>query len=402
MSPAKAAGPDFGAISAWIGSFFGAEKPTPTSPMERIVKRDNRFVISKSDWETFEFAEVLSGLFRDEIITEARLAIDETSATPVISPYSGRAVRIHAQAGDQVTKGQPLFSLEAQEMVQAQNDFVAALSALEKAMTQLQLAEVNAKRQQDLFTGRAAPQRDLDQARADLEAARADWRAATTGLDAVENRLRIIGKTEQELARFREGRRINAEIAIPAPIDGTVVSRKIGIGQFIQSGAAEPVFVIDDLNTLWLNAMVREDDAGRVRRGAAIEFKVMAFPTRVFRATVDYVAASIDADSRRLLVRATVDNADFSLKQQMFANVSIQVGDPMVSSAIPRTSVIHEGATTRVWVANPADFSVELRRVQLGLIKGGLVQVTEGLSPGERVVSRGALFVDQMTAALRR
>lgn len=149
-------------------------RPAAPAGSAQVRPRDGRFVVPEADWPTFGLAPVTSASFRDQIVTEGRLAIDENSATPFISPHSGRATRIVAVPGGVVRRGQPLLFLEASEMVQAQNDFIAAMSALDKARTQFRLAETNARRQQDLFAGRAAPQRDLDQARADLDAARAD------------------------------------------------------------------------------------------------------------------------------------------------------------------------------------------------------------------------------------
>ncbi|MBN8941534.1 MAG: efflux RND transporter periplasmic adaptor subunit [Rhizobiales bacterium] len=390
---------DLSFISRLFG--FGGEAPAETSAVDRVKPRDGRFVVSEADWSTFGRVAVAETTFREQVVTEGRLAIDENSATPVISPYSGRTTRINVLPGDIVRRGQALLFFEANDMVQTQNDFIAAISALDKAMTQLRLAEINAKRQEDLLAGRAAPQRDVDQARADLDAARADHRAAVTALEAVENRLRLFGKTDADIQRFRAGRRIDPEVALLSPIEGTVVSRKIGPGQFITGGGGDPIFVIDDLDTLWLNAYVREDEAPRVTRGSLIEFRVLAFRDRVFVGKLDFVAPSIDAANRRLLVRATVANPDRELKQQMFANVAIQVGDPVNSPAVPRNAIIYEGDVARVWVAYP-DKSVELRRVAVGLIRGELVQITDGVKVGEEVVVRGALFIDQMTAAFRR
>lgn len=390
---------DLGSIARLFG--FGGEAAAPAGGTERVKPRDGRFVVSEADWSTFGRVAVAEATFREQVVTEGRLAIDENSATPVISPYSGRATRIAVVPGDIVRRGQPLLFLEANEMVQTQNDFIAAMSALDKSQTQLRLAEINARRQQDLFAGRAAPQRDVDQARADLDAARADNRTAVTALEAVENRLRLFGKTDADIQRFRSGRRIDPEVALLSPIEGTVVSRKIGPGQFIAGGGGEPIFVIDDLDTLWLNAYVREDEAPRITRGSLIEFRVLAFRDRVFVGKLDFVAPAIDASSRRLLVRATVENPDRELKQQMFVNVAIQVGDPVSSPAVPRNAIVYEGEVARVWVAYP-DRSVELRRVTVGLIRGETVQITSGLKAGEEVVVRGALFIDQMTAAFRR
>jgi cobalt-zinc-cadmium efflux system membrane fusion protein len=375
--------------------------PAPRAPSDSRVTQTGRvFKISDSDWATFSIAAVETQTFRDRIVTEGRLAIDEASAVPVISPYAGRTTRIAVAAGDVVRRGQPLMYMHANDMVQAQNDFVAALSGLDKAAAQLRLAELNERRQADLFAGRAVPQRDLDQARADLEAARADHRAAETALEAVENRLRLFGKADAEIAGFRANRRINPEIAILSPADGTVVSRRVAVGQFL-SGGGEPIFVIDDLDTLWLNIYVREEDVPRVARGATVEFRVIALRNRLFTAKIDFVSASIDPTSRRLLVRATVENPNGTLKQQMFASVAIQVGQERSNPSIPRNALIYEGDIARVWVVHP-DKTAELRRVVPGITDGDLVEIVDGLSPGEKVVVRGALFIDQMTAAFRR
>ncbi|QCI65720.1 efflux RND transporter periplasmic adaptor subunit [Phreatobacter stygius] len=399
LSQVPAAAFDLPSVTRLLG--FGREAPAEAASTERAKPRDGRFVVSEADWSTFERVTVAEATFREQVVTEGRLAIDENSATPVISPYSGRTTRITALPGDIVRRGQALLFFEANDMVQTQNDFIAAISALDKAQTQLRLAEINARRQEDLLAGRAAPQRDVDQARADLDAARADHRAAVTALEAVENRLRLFGKSDADIQRFRAGRRIDPEVALLSPIEGTVVSRKIGPGQFITGGAGDPIFVIDDLDTLWLNAYVREDEAPKVARGALIEFRVLAFRDRVFVGRLDFVAPSIDAGNRRLLVRATVENPDRELKQQMFANVAIQVGDPVNAPAVPRNAIIYEGEVARIWVAHP-DRSVELRRVTLGMIRGETVQIIHGVKLGEEVVVRGALFIDQMTAAFRR
>jgi cobalt-zinc-cadmium efflux system membrane fusion protein len=388
---------------SFLGRVFGKSEPATEAPAtapERVTQANGRFRISDSDWSTFATTKVENRVFREQIITEGRLAIDENSAVPVISPYAGRTTRVPVITGDLVRRGQPLLFMLANDMVSTQNEFVAAISNFDKAVAQLRLAEINEKRQTDLFAGRAAPQRDVDQARADLENARADHRAAITGLEALENRLRLFGKTDAEIASFRADRRINPEIAIPAPADGTVVSRRVSPGQFL-SGGGEPVFVIDDLDTLWLNIFVREEDVPRVRRGAQVEFRVIALRNQAFAARLDFISASIDAASKRLLVRATVDNPQGVLKQQMFASVSIQVGAAATSPAVPRNALIYEGPVARVWIAHP-DKTAELRRVTPGITDGDQVQIVQGLQGGEEVVVRGALFIDQMTAAFRR
>src|SRR5439155_23819399 len=128
-------------------------------------------------------------------------------------------------------------------------------------------------------------------------------------LEAARNRLRIFGKTDQEIAAFREKGSIDPATPIYAPIAGTIVQRKVGPGQYIGTGASEPVFVIGDLSTVWLIAYVRETEAPNVHIGQAMNFTVLSYPNEIFTANISYVAASLDAATRRLLVRATVQNS---------------------------------------------------------------------------------------------
>ena len=199
-----------------------------------------------------------------------------------------------------VRRGQELFVIEATDTVQALNDFITALSTLSSARSKLKLAEINEKRQNELYAGKAVPLKDWQNAQNDLATAQNDARAAETAFEAAHNRLRILGRSEEQITAFQQTRQISAETSIYSPLGGTVVQRKVGPGQFISTGASDPVFVIGDLSTVWLTAFVRESEAADVRVGQDIDFKVLALPGRSFTAKVDYVSAAIDPTTRRL------------------------------------------------------------------------------------------------------
>ena len=111
-------------------------------------------------------------------------------------------------------------------------------------------------------------------------------------------------------------------------------------------------------------------------------------------ARIDYVAAAIDPATRRLLVRATVDNKDGLLKPEMFANVTIYSGGDHPAVGVPKQALIYEGDQVRVWVAHE-DKSIELRQIKTGLTNGDLVEVDGNLKPGEQIVTKGSLFIDR-------
>ena len=199
-----------------------------------------------------------------------------------------------------MTLGQALFTVEANDMVQAQNDFISASTGLNKARSALNLAQIIDKRQRLLYEGKAVPLKEVQNARAGLDAAENDVRSAEVALEAARNRLRILGKTDQEITEFQEKGTINPATLISAPIAGTIVQRKVGPGQYVGSGASDPVFVIGDLSTVWVVAYIRETEAPLVHVGQAIYFTVLAYPDRAFPANISYVAAALDPTSRRL------------------------------------------------------------------------------------------------------
>jgi membrane fusion protein, heavy metal efflux system len=375
-------------------SKIGSAKPGHSEVSSQSRKGLQRYTPSPAEWASLTLQTVSERGFRAENVTEGKIAIDEDRSTPVFSPYAGRVTRLLAKPGDDVVKGQPLFVIEAADNVQAQNDFITAMTAMNKAKSALDLAQLQGQRAKDLFEGKAVPLKDYQQSQATLIQAQNDLRSSETALQAARNKLRLLGLTDEDITTFQEKGRINPEITIFAPIAGTVVQRKIGPGQYVNAGASDPVFVIGDLSTVWLTAFVRESDCANVAIGQDVSFNVLALPGRTLTARINYVATAIDPATRRLLVRATIDNKNFTLKPEMFANVTIYSAGDRPAVGVPKQALIYEGDQVRVWVAY-ADKSIELRQIKPGLTNGDLVEVVGNLKPGEQIVTKGALFIDR-------
>jgi len=332
--------------------------------------------------------------FRAERVAEGRIGYNEDRSTPVFSPYTGRVVRAVARLGEQVDPGETLFEVETTDLVQAANDLLAAVDNLAKARTTLDLAQRHETRQRDLFNARAASRRDMEQAQAEATNAGADMRVAETALSAARDRMRVLGRSREQIERIELTRRVEGVVAVTAPIGGTVVQRRVGPGQWLTAGQGDPVFTISDLSTMWLVAAVRELDVPLVRVGQQVSVVVNALPDRTFRARITNVGAGLDSTTRRLPVRAEVEDPDGLLRPEMFATFRIAIGSDTQHVGVPLGAVIHRGPDASVWVAMD-DSRFALRRIRLGTRAGELVEVTEGLTPGERVVTGGALFVDR-------
>jgi cobalt-zinc-cadmium efflux system membrane fusion protein len=319
--------------------------------------------------------------FVSQELTEGKIAVNGDRTTPLYSPYSGRVTRVIAGLGDTVKAGAPLATVEASEFVQAQND-------LGTAAAQVKIARINEARKHALYDAKGGSLQDWQQAQADLT-------TAVTALNSVRNRLRILGKSAADITALESAKNIDPVATLAAPIAGVVVDRQVGPGQFLQAGAGTPVFTIADPSTVWLLANVRETDAALVHLKQPVEVRVPAYPNRVFKATVTYVAALVDPVTHRLPVRAEIDNHDGALKPEMFASFRIITSGATQSPAVPESAVVYDGESAHVWVVAGDDL-LALRPIRTGRNNDGLVEVLDGLKPGEKIVTKGGLFIDQV------
>jgi membrane fusion protein, heavy metal efflux system len=350
--------------------------------------------VSIEQMHQLSIVPVVTDQFRIQRSAIGQIAFNEDASTVVLTPFSGRVTRLIARIGDEVTRGDPLFEIDSPEVVQAQTDLIAALHGLDKAKSQLALARRVLDRQTSLLADKATAMREVDQARNDHAIGESEVATAQGALMAARNKLRVIvGRDRGEVERLERERSVNPLITINAPIDGTVIGRKVGPGQYVRSDAADPLYSIADLSTMWLKANVPDSDIAHVKVGQEIEVKITAVPDRVFKARISAIGAASDTATRRVTVRSELPNPDRLLKSEMFASFRITVGGGERSAVVPVDAVIRDGDQAFVWIASePMLF--QRRKVQVGLERDGRVQILDGLEGGERVVGRGAIFVD--------
>lgn len=341
-----------------------------------------------------DIAEVKPYVFRTWKLAFGQIAFNEDASTVVLTPFSGRVTRLIAKMGDVVKRGDSLFEIDSPEVVQAQTDLIAAVHGVEKAKSLLALAKRVLDRQTALLTDHATSQRELDLARNDYAAADSDFKTAEGTLTAARNRLRvIIGRDQAEVDRVERDRIINPLITITSPIDGTVIARKVGPGQYVRSDAGDQLYSIANLATMWLKANVPENDIPLVRVGQELEVTVTALPDRVFKARITAIGAASDATTRRVVVRSEIPNPDGALRAEMFATFKIATGEGESSPSVPVDAVIWEGMQAIVWVQQePMLF--QRRKVKVGIEQEGRLQIREGLKVGDHVVARGAIYVN--------
>lgn len=367
--------------------------PPPLRPAADLPPGE--FRPTAGQWANLTIVPVQAAVYGPALLTDGQIATDDDRTTQLFSPFSGRIARIFVKPGDVVRRGQPIYAVAASELVQGRSDVATAQAAVAGARKALTVAETNATREQQLLAVEGAALRDVQQSQADLATAHANAATADAQLAAARGRLSILG-----LGGAGSGGGNDA--IVRSPIDGTVTMRQAGVGQYLESaaaGASTPLFTISDLSHVWLVANVREADAGKLRRGAALQVSVPAFPGRTFEGRVYYVAPLVDPATRRIAVRAQIANPDGALRPNMFASARLSDGPAGSAVEVPAQAVLYEGDDAHVWLAHPDRHSLSLRAIATGPGSPGTVTVTRGLVAGDRVVSAGSVFIDRANGA---
>jgi len=320
------------------------------------------------------------------VVKEAVGSIDfnEELETQVFPPYQGKIIGVFAAIGDDVKKGQTLFTIDSPDLLAAESNLITAAGVMD-------LTTRNLARLQELYKTRAVSQRDLDQGISDQQTAEASLR---TGRDAV----RIFGKSDAEIDTIVAQRKADPTLVVPSPIDGRITDRNAAPGLFVQPGSAPAPFTVADINTMWMLANVVEADAPAFRIGQSLQVTLQAFPGRVFDGIITTIGATVDPNTRRVLVRSDIKNPRHDLLSGMFGNFTIAIGAPVRSPAVPLAGVVREGdGTQTVWVtADRRKFTK--RTVRIGDRREGYRQIVEGLQVGELVATEGAIFLSNMLA----
>ncbi len=352
------------------------------------------FRLNDNEMRALRIEPVVARDFRAERVAEGRISINEDRSTPVLAPFTGRVTRTFAQLGERVAQGAPLFEVETPDVTQAANDLLAALDNVTKAQNTLAQARREDARQQNLLAARASSQRDVEQARAALNSATSDVSIAQASLDSARDKLRVLGRDAAAIAEIERGRQVSGVVMVTAPFAGTVTQRRVSPGMWLTAGQGDPAVTISDLSTMWLVAAVRELDVPLIRVGQEVQVAVGALPDRSFTARIVRMGAGLDPATRRMTVQAEIQDPDGVLRPEMFATFRISVGAETRAAAVPASAVIHRGADASVWVAMDGN-RFAMRPIRIGNRSGDTLEVVQGLRPGERIVTGGALFIDR-------
>ncbi|MGH7166581.1 MAG: efflux RND transporter periplasmic adaptor subunit [Nitrospiraceae bacterium] len=307
-----------------------------------------------------------------------KVAYGEDRYSRISSPLQGRVVEVRAHLGDRVKQGSLLLVIDSPEISAAYSDFVKEASDLEYATRAYELAK-------DLYENKALPQKDVKQAENDAIKARAEFHRA-------KERLLSLRVPAEELEKPLAEQKITARFELKSPMAGTVVERSVTPGQSVGGDSSQVLFTVADLDKLQVVADIYERDLDLVHVGQVATVTVEAYPGVSFPAAIAAVGDVVDPNSRTIKVRAWVSNDDHRLKPEMFARLNIQVGGATPLLAVPKEAVLEVDGKQFVYVVQDQDRYVR-REVKVAAASADQVRILHGLSPGERIVVKGAVLI---------
>jgi membrane fusion protein, heavy metal efflux system len=376
-----------GYVGSWLRASIGAVSADAKADSDSGAKTSTVDGVPMVELNAKQLESVKVGPVGDAVFPVEKSAVgsidfNEDMTLQVFTPYQGRILELFGKVGDDVAKGQVLFTIDSPDLLAAESNLIGAAGVLELTTKALDRLKV-------LYQTRAVAQKDLEQAVSDQMTADG---ALKTARDAV----RIFGKTDAEIDAIVQERRADPRLVVPSPIAGHVTQRNAAPGLFVQPGNPPAPYSVADTSTMWMLANVAESDVSAFHLGQEVQVSLLAYPDKLFKGHITTITSMVDPNTHRMLVRSEVEDPQHELRAGMFATFVIQTGAPVRSLAVPLSGLVREGdGTMTVWVTSDRKRFAQ-RAVQIGDRKDDLRQILSGLQPGELIATDGAIFLSNM------
>lgn len=347
-------------LACWAGLFTACTPERPPVPDAKAFALSDT-MLQRIGLDTVKLMPVES-----IIELNGRIAAADNRLASVYPIVGGQVLDVPVELGDRVTKGQVLAVIRSSEVADLERKLFDARSDVE-------VAEKNLETKEALFASHLLSERKLVEARHQLEKAHAKLR-----------------RMEETFSIY--SLRAGSQYVMQAPISGYVIQKDIMRDITLPTGHSDPVFVIAELDEVWALAEVYESDIARVKEGLNAEIITLSYPDRTFPGRVDKIFNILDPRTRTMRIRIKLQNPGVLLKPEMIARVRLSYQEEQQLPAIPAGAIINEGGKHFVMVFKDR-YNIATRQVVPFRTTGGRTWITEGLEPGEVVISREQLFV---------
>ena len=327
---------------------------------------DDKFQLTETLSKGKELAEVTLKTVESELLLTGKISFNEDKVARVF-PLAGGFVRdLNVELGDHIKKGEIMAIIRSPEIAGFAREGSTALS-------QVHVAEKNAQVAEELYKSGNISEVELINAQKDLDNAKGEL-------------LRI----QAVLDMYSAGS--GAVYPIKSPVSGIVVQKNIALHMELRTEDISPVFIVGDLDDVWVMANIYESDITKVKEGYDAEITTIPYPDKVFRGKIDKIFSLMDAESKVVKARVTLKNPNFELKPEMFANVKVSYKEPVKKLTVPSAALIFDKSRYFVMVYI-ADDNIETREVTVYKDNGKITYIESGLKEGEKVMTKFQLLV---------
>ena len=311
----------------------------------------------------------------ETLMIPGRLEAQNLRLAKIGSPINGRVSDIYGGLGDVVKKGQVLARVNSIELTQNQLSLIKATQLIGLKTKAVERAKL-------LFEADVISKAEMQRIEAELEAVKADFRAS-------KDQLEILGMSEKAIEKLESSGQVNSYGDVISRTNGTIITKVINLGQIVQP--EDVLFSVADLSKLWGVAEIPEQQVAFVQKDQNVTIEVPALNKKI-QGKIVYEGDIVNPETRTVMVRTEIDNADLKLKPDMLISMFIQ-SKKVSKLAIPASAVVRENDRNYIFVQNNPN-TFRLREIELGHKDGQLINVLSGVSQGETIVSDGAFHLN--------
>jgi len=336
------------------------------SEKEVNVEENTTFVMSDKMLESTEFATAIEDTVTNELRFFGKITADNNKMIEIFPVVGGNVIKVHVELGDYVIKDQVLATIRSTEVASFEKE-------LDDAKNDLIVAKNNLKVAQELFEGKLNTERDVIEAKSNVE------------------------KAQSQLHRIQETYKIyniqkGAIFEVRAPISGFVIQKNINQDMLLRSDKTDNIFDIAEINDVWAIANINETDIANVRFGQKAAVTTLSYPDKVFSGKVDKIYNVIDPETKAMKARIKLNNEGFLLKPEMRATIKLFYKENYKLVAIPSDAIVFDKSKSYVMVYKNKN-NITTRQVEIARQVGKTTYINEGLSAGEKVLTKNQLLV---------
>jgi cobalt-zinc-cadmium efflux system membrane fusion protein len=324
------------------------------------------FMLSDTMMNRIQLDTVKTEAVRNELTLVGKVVPDENKVIKIYPLVGGNVEEVDVELGDNVRKGQKLAVIRSGEVADFERQMI-------QAQSDLLIAKKNLSSTEDLYESKLVPERDAITAR------------------------QMVDKAQAELNRVKEifsiyGLGKSTNYTVKSPINGFIIDKNVNRGMQLRSDNSESLFTVGQISDVWVMANVNESDIPRIKLGMSADVRTISFSDEVFKGKVDKIYNVLDPETKAMRIRIQLQNTGFKLKPEMHATVSLNFEEGNQMQAIPSEAIIFDRSKNWVMVYHSRS-KIETRAVEVYRSLANRTYISDGLKPGETVISKNQLLV---------